>query len=59
MEINEHDILIMKKKHPCGSNSWEVLKLGSDLKLKCTGCGHIIIVKRSDIVKKIKEVKKS
>ena len=33
------DRLVLKKGHPCGTNDWEVVKLGADIKLKCTGCG--------------------
>ena len=32
------DIIKMKKKHPCGSDEWEVIKVGADIKLKCCGC---------------------
>lgn len=28
------DIIKMKKKHPCGSDEWEVIKVGADIKLK-------------------------
>ena len=34
------DIVEMKKKHPCGSSEWEILKAGADIKMKCLGCGH-------------------
>ena len=40
------DIVEMKKKHPCGSSEWEILKAGADIKMKCLGCGHEIIIKR-------------
>ena len=39
------DIVEMKKKHPCGSSEWEILKAGADIKMKCLGCGHEIIIK--------------
>ena len=38
------DIIKMKKKHPCGSDEWEVIKVGADIKLKCCGCMHEIIL---------------
>ena len=38
------DIVQMKKKHPCGSQEWEVLQLGSDMRIKCRGCGHIVLI---------------
>ena len=33
------DVVQMKKQHPCGSSEWEVLQLGSDMRVKCRGCG--------------------
>ncbi len=50
------DIVEMKKKHPCGSSEWEILKAGADIKMKCLGCGHEIIIKRSLAQKNTKNV---
>ena len=57
MEIKVGDVLTLKKKHPCGSYTWRTLRIGADLKLKCTGCGHEIMSPRSKIEKSIKSVK--
>ena len=40
------DIVKMKKKHPCGSFEWEILRVGADFRLKCLGCGHQIMISR-------------
>ena len=40
------DIVKLKKKHPCGSFEWEILRVGADFRLKCTGCGHQIMIAR-------------
>lgn len=53
------DLVEMKKQHPCGSKEWEVLKVGADLKMKCNGCGHEIIIKRSLAQKNTKSIKKA
>jgi hypothetical protein len=50
-------LLVLKKGHPCGENLWEVVKLGADIRLKCTKCGRLIIVPRIELNKKIKKVK--
>ena len=52
----EGAILEFKKNHPCGSNKWKVIKTGIDYKLECFGCGHIIIVPRVELKKKVKKV---
>ena len=43
MDLKLHDIVEMKKEHPCGSRRWEVLRVGMDLKLRCCGCGHEVM----------------
>jgi len=50
------DIVEMKKKHPCGSNNFEVIRLGADIKIKCTGCGRIVMVTRTKFVKGAKKI---
>ena len=46
------DIVKLKKPHPCGSSEWEILRVGADFRLKCTGCGHQIMVARKLVEKK-------
>lgn len=53
------DIVTLKKKHPCGSSDWEILRVGADFKLKCMGCSHEIMVKRSLVEKNTKKIQKS
>jgi len=45
------DVVTMKKPHPCGSKEWIVLGLGSDLKMKCKKCGHIMEIRRETLEK--------
>lgn len=52
------DMIRMKKPHPCGSHEWEILRTGADFRLKCTGCGHQIMVPRRLVEKNTKEIKK-
>ncbi|MDY2628081.1 MAG: DUF951 domain-containing protein [Lachnospiraceae bacterium] len=53
------DVVRLKKPHPCGSYEWEILRVGMDFRLKCTGCGHMIMVPRKTVEKSTKELKKS
>ena len=59
MDIRPNDIIELKKPHPCGEKQWLVLRSGIELRLKCTGCGHIVLVPRSKIEKNIKAVKRA
>lgn len=50
-----NDIIEMKKPHACGSKTWTIIRLGVDLKLKCTSCGHEIMMDRLEVYKKMKK----
>lgn len=54
MEYNVGDIVETKKVHPCGSNKWEIVRVGVDFKLKCLGCSHLLIMERPKALKMIK-----
>ncbi|KRK81003.1 DUF951 domain-containing protein [Companilactobacillus nodensis] len=54
--FNLGDIVMMKKPHACGANKWEVIRMGADIKVKCLGCGHIVMIPRNDFKKKFKKV---
>lgn len=56
MDIKIGDILTMKKQHPCGTKEWEVLRIGADFKIKCCGCGHIVMLPRSKVEKNIRKI---
>ena len=43
MDLKLHDIVELKKDHPCGSRRWEVLRVGMDIRLRCAGCGHEVL----------------
>ena len=46
MEYKVGDIVKLKKPHPCGSQEWEILRVGADFRLKCLGCGHQVMLAR-------------
>ena len=48
------DIVKLKKPHPCGSREWEILRVGADFRLKCTGCGHQVMMARPLVEKSTK-----
>ena len=48
--------VIMKKPHPCGTNEWEIIRIGADIKIKCCNCGRMIMLPRIDFNKKIKKI---
>lgn len=55
-EFDLNDIVETKKVHPCGSNKWEVIRVGADIKIRCLGCDRIVMIPRSKFEKNIKKV---
>lgn len=53
-----NDIVMMKKPHPCGTNRWQIIRVGADIKIQCTGCGHIVMMTRHNFDKRMKKVLK-
>lgn len=48
--------VIMKKQHPCGTNMWEITRLGADIKIKCLNCNRTVLIPRIDFNKKLKKI---
>ncbi|WP_342563664.1 DUF951 domain-containing protein [Paenibacillus sp. FSL R7-0345] len=53
------DIVLMKKPHPCGTNEMEIIRMGMDIRIKCTGCQHSVLVPRAKFEKNLKKVLRS
>lgn len=57
--FNLGDLVETRKGHPCGSNQWEVVRMGADIKIKCVGCGRIVMLPRVKFEKSVKKIIKS
>lgn len=58
MDVRVGDTLVLKKNHPCGACRWEVLRIGADFKLRCTGCGREVMGARAKYEKQIKKIER-
>ncbi len=56
VHFSVNDILLMKKKHPCGAQNFKVLRGGTDVRVQCTGCGRDMTVSREKLEKMIRKV---
>lgn len=54
MEIHMGDVVRLRKKHPCGSFEWRVVRLGADIGIKCCKCGRRVLLPRSTFEKRVK-----
>ena len=52
-----NDIVEMKKEHPCRkSRVWKVIRMGADIKIKCEGCGAVVMMERREFERKCKKM---
>jgi hypothetical protein len=56
LDLSAGDTIRLKKVHPCGSYEWEVVRLGADIGIKCRKCQRYILLERSDLERRIKEI---
>ena len=54
MDLRLHDLVELKKPHPCGSTRWEILRVGMDFRLRCAGCDRQVMVPRKLVEKNFK-----
>ena len=58
MDVRLGDILEMKKDHPCGNRTFEVLRIGMDFRLRCTKCGREMMIPRHKAEKNIRKIQR-
>ncbi|PWW08830.1 hypothetical protein DFQ01_101557 [Paenibacillus cellulosilyticus] len=58
-EFQLGDVVQMKKQHPCGTNEMEIIRMGMDIRIKCVGCQHSVLIPRAKFEKNMKKVLRS
>ena len=56
IKLSSGDLIELKKPHPCGEHLFKVLRVGSDVRIVCTGCGRDMTLDRVKLEKSIKKV---
>ena len=54
MELKLGDVVRLKKKHPCGSYEWQVVRLGADIGIKCLKCQRRVLLERGIFERRVK-----
>ena len=55
-DILAGDVVQTRKPHPCGNDTWEVIRTGADIKIRCLRCGHVVLMDRETFLKRRKAV---
>ena len=56
MRLEIGDMVQMRKPHPCGSDKWVVTRTGADVKIRCEGCGRVVMLDRVEFEKRVRKV---
>ncbi len=56
VEMKKNHMLVLSKQQEKKANEWEVIRLGADIKIRCTNCDHVVMMSRHDFEKKLKKV---
>jgi hypothetical protein len=53
-DVRLGDVVRMRKAHPCGSYQWEVVRLGADIGIRCSGCRRRVLIPRRQFTRQVK-----
>lgn len=56
VDLQLGDIVQCKKSHPCGSDRWEIMRVGMDIRIRCLGCGRVVMLPRAKFEKTVKQI---
>jgi len=54
MEIRPGDVVRLKKKHPCGNDEWQVVRVGADIRIRCLKCQRYVLLERPVFERRVK-----
>lgn len=58
LDLQIGDIVELKKQHPCGNKSFEILRTGADFRIKCLGCQRQIWLPRPELERRTRKITK-
>lgn len=56
LKWNVGDRVELKKNHPCGGNTFEIMRVGMDVRIRCETCNTQILLERSTLEKRLKRI---
>ena len=55
MQVKVGDVVCLKKRHPCGGDRWQVVRVGADIGMKCQQCGRRVLLERGEFERRVKQ----
>lgn len=53
VELLLGDVVRLRRRHPCGGETWLVDRLGADIGLRCETCGRHVLLERPALERRI------
>jgi hypothetical protein len=55
LELWLGDLVRLRRRHPCGGDTWLVDRLGADIGLRCETCGRHVLLERAVLERRLVE----
>lgn len=56
LDLYLDDLIQTRKAHPCGGDSWRVVRLGAEIGIRCERCQRKVLLPRADLERRIKRL---
>ena len=53
MELYLGDLIQLRRRHPCGGDTWLIDRLGADIGLRCETCSRHVLLDRPALERRI------
>lgn len=59
MNLHVDDVVQMRKTHPCGGDTWRIVRIGADIGIRCLRCSRKVLLPRSEFERRVKRIVES
>ncbi len=56
VEFQMGDVVRLRKQHPCGGDTWTIVRLGADIGLQCSTCQRRVLLERSLVERRLRSI---
>lgn len=56
LDVRVGDVVQMRKSHPCGGDTWQVVRIGAEIGIRCLTCNRKVMLLRSDFERRVKRI---
>jgi hypothetical protein len=53
LELLLGDVVRLRRRHPCGGDTWLVDRLGADIGIRCQTCGRHVLLERAILERRL------